>query len=72
MVLDGKRHGHVVDPATGEAPYLGRSATAVAPTGIESDWLSSAAFLRGETLIPQLEKLVPGAKIDLTSAPAGK
>jgi len=70
VVLDGKRYGHVVDPATGEAPYLNRSATAVAPTGIESDWLSSAAFLRGEGIVPQLEKAVPGAKLTLTVAPA--
>ena len=68
VVLEGRRCGHVVDPATGDAPYLDRSATAVAPTGIESDWLSSAAFLRGEKLIPQLEKSVPGAKITLTVA----
>ena len=67
VVLDGKRCGHVVDPVTGEAPYLERSATAVAPTGIESDWLSSAAFLRGEKIVPQLEKAVPGAKITITS-----
>ena len=71
VVLDGKRYGHVVDPATGEAPYLDRSATAVAPTGIESDWLSSAAFLRGEKLVPQLERAVPDAKIILTDAPSG-
>jgi len=67
--LEGRRYGHVVDPATGEAPYLNRSATAVAPTGVESDWLSSAAFLRGEELVPQLERLVPGAKITLVEAP---
>ena len=72
VVLDGKRHGHVIDPATGEAPYLGRSATAVAPTGIESDWLSSAAFLRGDKLIPQLEKAVPGAKLILVHAPGAR
>lgn len=67
-VLEGKRCGHVVDPVTGEAPYLERSATAVAPTGIESDWLSSAAFLRGDALIPRLEKAVPGTVIRIVSA----
>ena len=70
VVLENKRYGHVIDPATGEAPYLNRSATAVAPTGVESDWLSSAAFLRGEKLIPQLEKAVPGAKIVFTDTAA--
>ena len=71
VVLEGKYYGHVVDPATGAAPYLRRSATAVAPTGIESDWLSSAAFLRGEKLVPQLERAVPDAKIILTDASSG-
>ena len=66
--LEGKRYGHIVDPATGDAPYLNRSATAVAPTAIESDWLSSTVFLRGEEIIPRLEKLVPGAKFTLTTA----
>ena len=70
VVLEGKRYGHVVDPATGEAPYLDRSATAVAPTGIEADWLSSAAFLRGEKLIPQLKSSVQRAEITITTAPA--
>ena len=69
VVLEGKRYGHVVDPATGEAPYLNRSATAVAPTGIESDWLSSAAFLRGKKLVPQLENAVPGAELTLIEVP---
>ena len=68
-VLEGKRCGHVVDPETGEAPYLDRSATVVAPTGIESDWLSSAAFLRGKALVGQLESAVPGASIRFTCAP---
>jgi thiamine biosynthesis lipoprotein len=68
VVLEGKRYGHVVDPVTGDAPYLNRSATAVAPTGIEADWLSSAAFLRGEELIPQLKRFVPGAEITITAA----
>jgi len=71
VVLDGRRCGHVIDPVTGDAPYLDRSATAVAPTGIESDWLSSAAFLRGEKIVPQLERLVPGAKLTLIQAPSG-
>ena len=72
VVLAGRRYGHVVDPATGDAPYLDRSATAVAPTGIEADWLSSAAFLRGEQLIPQLKNSVPGAVVVVTSAPAAE
>jgi len=67
-VLENRRCGHVIDPATGDAPYLRRSATAVAPTGIESDWLSSAAFLRGEAIVPQLRRAVPGALIHFTAA----
>lgn len=66
--LGGQRYGHVIDPATGAAPYLKRSATVIAPSGIESDWLSSAAFLRGEALAPKLERAVPGAKIRFVTA----
>ena len=66
--LEGKRYGHIVDPATGNAPYLARSATAVAPTAIESDWLSSTVFLRGEKIVPRLKKFVPDAKFTITDA----
>ena len=73
MVLEGKRCGHVVDPATGDAPYRNYSVTAVAPTGIKSDWLSSSAFLRGRELADKLERELPGVKFHFTYAPdAGK
>ena len=73
VVLEGKRCGHVVDPATGDAPYRNYSVTAVAPTGIKSDWLSSSAFLRGRDLADKLERELPGVKFHFTYAPtAGK
>ena len=73
VVLEGKRCGHVVDPATGDAPYRDYSVTAVAPTGIKSDWLSSSAFLRGRELAEKLERELPGVKFHFTYAPdAGK
>ena len=73
VVLEGKRCGHVVDPATGDAPYRNYSVTAVAPTGIASDWLSSSAFLRGKELADKLERELPGVKFYFTYAPtAGK
>ena len=73
VVLEGKPCGHVVDPATGDAPYRNYSVTAVAPTGIMSDWLSSSAFLRGRELADKLERELPGVKFHFTYAPtAGK
>ena len=69
VVLDGKRCGHVVDPATGDAPYQNYSVTAVAPTGIKSDWLSSSVFLRGRALADKLERELPGVKFHFTCAP---
>ena len=73
VVLEGKPCGHVVDPATGDAPYQNYSVTAVAPTGIKSDWLSSSAFLRGRDLADKLERELPGVKFRFTYAPtAGK
>lgn len=72
VVLEGQRRGHVVDPATGEAPFRDCSVTTAAPTGIESDWMSSAAFLRGAGMAGHLERSVPGSVVRFTAAPACK
>ena len=68
-VLEGRRCGHVIDPSTGEAPFRDWSVTVAAPTGIESDWMSSAAFLRGEGAVSRLKSAVPAADIRFVSAP---
>lgn len=48
LELDGRRVGHILDPASGQP--IGNevlSATAIAPTGLESDALSTAFFALG-------------------------
>lgn len=57
--IEGVRCGHIIDPRTGR-PATGRiSATVVAPTGVESDALSTTAFLAGPEIIPELQKEFP-------------
>jgi len=47
--IDGKRYAHIFDPRTGRPVDTNiRSASAVAPTGTESDALSTAFFILGE------------------------
>lgn len=45
--LDGKKYGHIFDPRTGWPVEGLLSATAIAPTGMESDALSTAFFVMG-------------------------
>ncbi len=50
--MDGKRYAHIFDPRTGRPVDTNiRSATAVAPTGTESDALSTAFFILGEDAV---------------------
>lgn len=48
FLIDGKRYSHIIDPRTGAPADSGiSSATVIAPTGIESDALSTAFFIMG-------------------------
>ena len=50
--MDGKRYAHIFDPRTGRPVDTNiRSATAIAPTGAESDALSTAFFILGEDAV---------------------
>jgi thiamine biosynthesis lipoprotein len=47
FVVDGKRYGHIIDPRTG-TPVQGMAlAMAIAPTGAQSDALSTAFYVLG-------------------------
>ena len=48
VLLDGKKYGHIIDPASGTPALRNYAATAVAKTGIASDWMSTVLFLGGE------------------------
>ena len=45
--IDGKRYGHIIDPRTGRPIDAVLSVTVVAPTGLESDALSTGLFVLG-------------------------
>ncbi len=46
--IDGKRYSHVVDPRTGVGVTTGRTAFAIAPTGMRSDALATTGCLLSE------------------------
>lgn len=59
VILEGKKYGHIMDPATG-IPAPGKFAvTAVAESGERSDWLSTAVYLRGRKMADKLKKQLP-------------
>lgn len=65
VVLEGKRFGHIIDPATG-VPAPGRIAvTVVSDSGIRADWLSTAVYLRGEKLAGKLRKELQNTKFHI-------
>lgn len=46
VVIDGKRYGHIMDPATGLPCHREFSATVTAPTALLADCLSTSYYLR--------------------------
>ena len=61
VTIGGRRYGHILDPRTGRPVERCFSATVVAPTGLESDVLSTAFFVAGENLaesFPGIEVLL--------------
>ena len=58
--LGGKYYGHIIDPVTGIPAPRDYAATAIAPDAACSDWLSTAVFLRGETMAARLKRMLPG------------
>jgi thiamine biosynthesis lipoprotein len=45
---DGRPAHHLIDPATGRPAYSGIvQVTAIAPTGVEAEWLTKATLLSG-------------------------
>lgn len=50
VTIGGRRYGHILDPRTGKPAEGCFSATVVASSGLESDALSTAFFVAGESL----------------------
>ena len=45
--IDGRKYGHIIDPRTGMPAEGVLSVTAIAPTGVESDVLSTSFYILG-------------------------
>jgi thiamine biosynthesis lipoprotein len=58
--LDGVRHHHLIDPATGRSPSTVRSVTIVAADGLTSEALSKTVFVLGPARGLQLIESLPG------------
>jgi thiamine biosynthesis lipoprotein len=46
-VIEGRRYHHLIDPRTCRPATASRSATVLAPTAMEAEFLTKAAFIRG-------------------------
>ncbi len=59
-IIQGRKIGHIMDPATGTPVTQFASVTAITKRGVHSDAFSTAVFVRGRPLAEQLRKTVPG------------
>jgi FAD:protein FMN transferase len=64
--IDGKRYSHIVDPKTGLGLRHRSSVTVVAPCGLVSDALDTAATVLGPDRGLELIEAIPGAAASLT------
>ena len=60
--IEGKRFGHLIDPRTGRPVATVLSATVVAPTGLESDALSTGLFVLGPEEAKAVVASLPGVR----------
>jgi thiamine biosynthesis lipoprotein len=67
--IDGKVYGHIMDLRTGMPIQGVLSASAIAPTGTESDALSTAFFVMGEEGTKRYCETHPGVKAILVVQP---
>ncbi|HYH64145.1 MAG TPA: FAD:protein FMN transferase [Urbifossiella sp.] len=56
---NGRKYGHVLDPRTGRPAEGVASASATAPTAVEADAMSTAAFVAGPALADRLTRTRP-------------
>lgn len=57
---DEQRYGHIIDPRTGEPVQCATKAVVVGPSATETDALSTALLLLGESWLPELGVRFPG------------
>ena len=57
VILDGKKFGHIIDPATGVPAPRSYASTVYAARGVDSDWMSTTLYLRGKSYAGKLDCL---------------
>lgn len=70
IVIDGKAYGHIIDPRTGRPAAGMLSVTAVAPTALAADALSTGLFVLGDTRGREVVSALPGVRA-VFAAPEG-
>jgi len=68
--FEGRRYSHIVDPRTGLGLTSRIAATVIAPDGITSDSLATAACVLGEEKGRALVQSVPGTQIYIRQMPS--
>jgi thiamine biosynthesis lipoprotein len=61
VTINGKEYGHIIDPLTGRPVSDRISVTVITKTGVESDALSTAIFVKGYSFaskFPHVKTLV--------------
>ena len=64
---NGKVYGHIIDPVSGYPVSGNFSATVVIPSAARADWLSTAVFLRGQSLADKAQKYFTGCRVILVN-----
>ena len=59
-IIQGRKIGHIMEPATGRPVVRFASVTAITRRGVNSDVFSTAVFVRGRELSERLRRDVPG------------
>jgi thiamine biosynthesis lipoprotein len=72
VVIEGKRHTHIMNPLTGHPVTDMLGVTVVAETAICVDALSTAVFIGGGELAAKLCREIPGTGILIIRSEAGK
>lgn len=70
VVYNNRRYAHIMDPATGYPAGKHLAVTVITPSALDSDWMSTAVFIRGKSLAEKIIKLYPGTTVYIYSGSA--
>ncbi len=63
VTLSGVQYGHIMNPKTGKSTQTSGSATVVALSAMQADWLSTSVFLGGRDLAKRAESAFRGVSV---------